>query len=29
MNEPDNYVLGLWQPTVTLEEGIDKLYKLF
>jgi nucleoside-diphosphate-sugar epimerase len=29
MNEPDNYILGLWQPTVTLEEGINKLYKLF
>jgi hypothetical protein len=29
LSEPDNYILNSWQPTVTLEEGINKLYKLF
>lgn len=29
MNEPDSYILNLWKPKTTLEEGINKLYKLY
>jgi nucleoside-diphosphate-sugar epimerase len=29
MNEADSYVLNLWKPKTSLEEGIIKLYKLY
>ena len=29
MNDADNYILNIWKPKTTLEEGINKLYKLF
>ena len=29
MNNADNYILNIWKPKTTLEEGINKLYKLF
>jgi nucleoside-diphosphate-sugar epimerase len=29
MNNADSYILKLWQPKTTLEEGINKLYKLY
>jgi nucleoside-diphosphate-sugar epimerase len=29
MNNADSYILKFWQPKTTLEEGINKLYKLY
>jgi nucleoside-diphosphate-sugar epimerase len=29
MNEADNYMLNLWQPKTTLEEGINIIYKKY
>jgi len=29
MNNADDYILNIWKPKTTLEEGINKLYKLF
>jgi nucleoside-diphosphate-sugar epimerase len=29
MNNADNYILDIWEPKTTLEEGITKLYNLY